>query len=113
MQTSQLGYHPAQPKLAVIELDKGINLQVKAELYSVTPRRKAGKENRPEELGGISPLQLFKSRFQRYKEEGLYLIRYGASVSSVFELPKISTTEECGSLYWSIFTCPDVSYASE
>ena len=89
VQTSQLGYHPAQPKLAVIELDKRDQPQVKAELYSVTPQgEKLVKTIDLKNWGAFLRYNYLKADFSDIKEEGLYLIRYGASVSSVFRIAK-------------------------
>ena len=89
VQTSQLGYHPAQPKLAVIELDKRDQPQVKAELYSVTPQgEKLVKRIDLKSWGAFLRYNYLKADFSDIKEEGLYLIRYGASVSSVFRIAK-------------------------
>ena len=89
VQTSQLGYHPAQPKLAVIELDKRDQPQVKAELYSVTPQgEKLAKRIDLKSWGAFLRYNYLKADFSDIKEEGLYLIRYGASVSSVFRIAK-------------------------
>lgn len=89
VQTSQLGYHPAQPKLAVIELDKRDQPQVKAELYSVTPQgEKLVKTIDLKSWGAFLRYNYLKADFSDIKEEGLYLIRYGASVSSVFRIAK-------------------------
>ena len=89
VQTSQLGYHPAQPKLAIIELDKRDQPQVKAELYSVTPQgEKLVKTIDLKSWGAFLRYNYLKADFSDIKEEGLYLIRYGASVSSVFRIAK-------------------------
>ena len=89
VQTSQLGSHPAQPKLAVIELDKRDQPQVKAELYSVTPQgEKLVKTIDLKSWGAFLRYNYLKADFSDIKEEGLYLIRYGASVSSVFRIAK-------------------------
>ena len=89
VQTSQLGYHPAQPKLAVIELDKRDQPLVKAELYSVTPQgEKLVKTIDLKSWGAFLRYNYLKADFSDIKEEGLYLIRYGASVSSVFRIAK-------------------------
>ena len=87
IQTSQVGYHTKQRKAAVIELEKRDARREKAVLYKVT-------EHGPEEIFSADCAEW--GRFLRYdylifdfthiEDEGLYMIRYGASESSVFRV---------------------------
>jgi hypothetical protein len=88
VQTSQIGYHPAQAKVAVVELDR---------------RDDAGKQTpvlckidaRGEEILLVGTTKPW-GRFLRYnylhfdfsevKEEGLYRVRYGDSYSNIFRI---------------------------
>ncbi|MDR2118656.1 MAG: glycoside hydrolase family 9 protein [Tannerellaceae bacterium] len=87
IQTSQLGYHPNQPKIAVIELDKREMRREKPSLYRITAEGEqevsvaAGQE-----WGQFLRYNYLKFDFSDIKEEGLYQVRYGSSVSSVFRI---------------------------
>lgn len=87
VQTSQVGYLPNQPKMAVIELD------------SRTEERKTISLHRVDANGPVPVLSgegKAWGRFLRYeyltfdfsgvKEPGLYQVRYGESMSSVFRI---------------------------
>jgi len=87
VQTSQLGYHPGQPKVAVIELDKRNMKREKPVLYQIT-----AEGERPvlldstQEWGQFLRYDYLKFDFSDVKEEGLYQVRYGDSMSSVFRI---------------------------
>lgn len=87
VQTSQVGYHPDQPKVAVVELD------------SRDPKREIATLVHITELGENTILTLEGTewgKFLRYnyllfdfsdlREEGLYKLRYNKSESSVFRI---------------------------
>lgn len=88
IQTSQVGYHPAMPKNAVIELDKLDSSRKDMILEKLTP-------NGVETVLSVTP-QKDWGHFLRYnylsfdfsdiKDEGLYRVRYGESLSSVFKI---------------------------
>ena len=89
IQISQTGYHPDEPKTAVVELDSRDDGQGEAKLFRITER---GEEPAGELNGGVW------GRFLRYKyktfdfsgvkEEGLYRIRYGSSETPVFKIAR-------------------------
>jgi hypothetical protein len=87
IQTSQIGYHPNQPKVAIIELDKRELNRDKASLYQITADGEkevasaAGKD-----WGQFLRYNYLKFDFSDIKEEGLYQIHYGTSVSSIFRI---------------------------
>jgi hypothetical protein len=87
VQTSQLGYHPNQPKVAIIELDKRDLRREKPTLYRITSDGKeevsvaAGKE-----WGQFLRYNYLTFDFSNVKEEGLYQIQYANSASSVFRI---------------------------
>ena len=87
VQTSQVGYHPAQPKVAVVELDKRDQRREKAVLYRVTER---GAEEAlaldGKAWGRFLRYEYLLFDFSSIREEGLYQLRYGASASSVFRI---------------------------
>lgn len=87
VQTSQVGYHPDQPKIAVIELDSRDKQIGEPVLYKITD---AGEElilDRPaQEWGKFLRYNYLRFDFSSIREEGLYQVRYGESVSPVFRI---------------------------
>jgi len=87
VQTSQVGYHPMQKKVAFIELDKRDNAHKNAILCKVNANGTsetlliAGAE-----WGNFLRYQYLKFDFSDVKEEGLYKISYGESESSIFRI---------------------------
>ena len=89
IQTSQLGYHPDQPKIAIIELDK-------SDCYCETPLLCKITENGEEEVfadsgedwGQFLRYGYLKFDFSNIKEEGLYRVHYGKSFSSIFRIAR-------------------------
>ena len=87
IQTSQVGYHPAQKKVAVLELDARNQADGNARLYRI------GMEGE-QEVMDIVPLpwgQFLRYNyatldFSRVTEPGLYRIRYKGSESSIFRI---------------------------
>jgi hypothetical protein len=89
IQTSQLGYHSGQQKVAVIELDKRDVKRAKPALYKIT---KDGEKQvlaaDGNEWGSFLRYNYLKFDFTNISEEGLYQVRYGDAVSSVFRIAK-------------------------
>ncbi|MCM1127228.1 MAG: glycoside hydrolase family 9 protein [Lachnospiraceae bacterium] len=87
IQTSQVGYHPAQPKKAVIELDKQDTSQKDAVLYRITEQgEEAFLTLSGEEWGSFLRYRYLVFPFTEVREEGLYKIRYGSAESSIFRI---------------------------
>ena len=87
MQTSQIGYHPNQPKIAVIEIDKRETKREKPILFKIT---ETGEQEiltaEGKDWGQFLRYNYVKFDFTPVKDEGLYQVRYGKSVSSVFRI---------------------------
>jgi hypothetical protein len=87
VQTSQVGYHPCQAKIAIIELDKNETRREKPVLYKIT---ETGAERAfsddAKEWGQFLRYNYLKFDFSAIREEGLYRINYGASQSSIFRI---------------------------
>ena len=89
VQTSQLGYHPAQPKVAIIEIDKRESSREVPYLCKITENGEqkvlsdAGKE-----WGQFLRYNYLKFDFSDIKEEGLYRVHYGSSASSIFKIAR-------------------------
>ena len=89
IQTSQVGYHPSQSKVAVIELDKR-DMDIKtAQLFRLG---KNGREKvadiKPERWGNFLRYNYLKCDFTGIKDEGMYQIQYGDSQSTLFRIAK-------------------------
>ncbi len=87
VQTSQIGYHPFQPKVAVIELDKRESKRERPALYQITDKGEVLKTSAAgEEWGQFLRYNYVRFDFSDVQEEGLYQIRYGNSVSPIFRI---------------------------
>jgi hypothetical protein len=89
VQTSQVGYHPSQTKMAVIELDKRQSNREKPVLFKIT---ETGEKQvlcaEGHEWGQFLRYNYLKFDFTDIREEGLYKVRYGSSESSVFRIAR-------------------------
>lgn len=87
VQTSQVGYHPNQPKTAIIELDKRDDTLEKIILYKITENGKRQVLSADgQEWGQFLRYKYLKYDFTNIREEGLYKIHYGSSESSIFRI---------------------------
>jgi len=89
VQTSQVGYHPEQPKIAFIELDKrDVSLKTPV-LYKITETgMKEVFSAAGYQWGRFLRYEYLKFDFTNIKEEGLYKVCYGASESSIFRIAR-------------------------
>jgi len=87
VQVSQVGYHPAQPKAAVIELDNRTSKREKPALIKIT---ETGEETAVsaagEEWGQFLRYNYLKFDFSGVRDEGLYKVRYGSAESDIFRI---------------------------
>ncbi len=87
---SQVGYHPEQEKVAVIELDKNDKLLPRATLYKLTEEgkliEKYSGEIKP--WGNYFRYNYVKFDFSSVKEPGLYVIQYGQQKTNPFSIGK-------------------------
>lgn len=87
VQTSQVGYHPASAKMAMVELDHRDHHREKAALYRITEK---GEEEilckEAAEWGKFLRYHYLQFDFSKIKEEGLYKVCYGKSESCVFRI---------------------------
>ena len=88
IQTSQVGYHPQQPKRAIIETDARLQSQgVQAELVKVDANgEKVVSTLQPKEWGKFLRYHYLIADFSSVTEPGLYQIRYGDACSSIFRI---------------------------
>jgi endoglucanase len=83
---SQLGYHPNQSKVAVIECDKRhyATAEVCLKRISVSGVRETILSKAPERWGEFLRYQYFKFDFSSVTRPGIYIITYGDSKSNTF-----------------------------
>ena len=87
IQTSQIGYHPAQEKQAVIETDARENSLVQAQLIRIGAEGETvAKTIQPTVWGKFLRYRYLKADFSDVRQPGLYKIRYAKSESSVFRI---------------------------
>ena len=87
VQTSQVGYHPNQPKFAVIELDHRDRSRLQPALYRIGADGAAlVKKGGAAEWGRFQRYDYLRFDFSDVKEPGLYEVRYGDKVSPVFRI---------------------------
>jgi endoglucanase len=84
---SQVGYHPGQPKKAIIELDKSDNRQLKVEICRILGTGPAVvKSGQPEEWGAFLRYNYRTFDFTEIRESGMYIIKCGTASSEPFEI---------------------------
>lgn len=89
VQTSQIGYHPAQKKVAVIELDARDAADLQPVLHKITADGDKVVKNGPSSVWGkLFRYNYLQFDFSEIKEEGLYQVSYGSSLSPVFRIAK-------------------------
>lgn len=89
IQTSQLGYHPNQTKVAIIELDRRERNREMPVLYKITEEGYTKVVSASgQEWGQFLRYNYLTFDFSNVREEGLYQIAYGNSRSSVFRIAK-------------------------
>ncbi len=92
VQVSQVGYHPNQPKQAVIELDNRDANRCSVVLKRFTAKEiEVVREYTPiqvEEWGHFLRYHYLRVDFSDIKEEGLYQFSYGEQKSAIFRIAK-------------------------
>jgi hypothetical protein len=88
IQVSQVGYHPKQPKFAVIELDKLTDYFDTIKLIRVTENSQipVKSNNNPTSWGKFLRYKYLRFDFSEIKDEGVYKIKYGNIESNLFEI---------------------------
>jgi hypothetical protein len=86
IQFSQIGYHPGQEKVTVIELDKNDNPLKKASLFQVTPEGKVVEKLTSDvtQWGKYLRYNYLKFDFTSVKDHGIYFIKYGDQSTNTF-----------------------------
>lgn len=85
---SQVGYHPAQKKVAVIELDTNDKKNHCAKLLHILPdgSRKVAHSARPTPWGKYLRYQYSQFDFSQVRTPGLYVIEYGDQETAPFRI---------------------------
>ena len=87
VQTSQVGYHPLQAKQAIIELDARDSQLQTAQLITITDEgQSVVKEITPTMWGKFLRYNYLQADFSDVTTEGFYQIRYGESLSPIFQI---------------------------
>jgi hypothetical protein len=85
---SQVGYHPQQDKVAIIELDKNDRAAQRMRLLRVTPQGEPEQvlEERPAEWGEYLRYRYRVFDFSEVSGEGIYCLEYGSQRSAAFRI---------------------------
>lgn len=87
VQTSQVGYHPSQEKIAVFELDKRDHDRSEAVLYRITAGgREKVRTSTPVEWGDFQRYTYLQFDFSDVCQEGLYQVCYGTAAGNPFRI---------------------------
>ncbi|MES2674017.1 MAG: glycoside hydrolase family 9 protein [Pseudomonadota bacterium] len=87
---SQVGYHPSQQKIAVIELDKNDKKNPPAKLFKIAAdgTQKIVVSKKLSSWGKYLRYEYRQFDFSNVQEEGLYSIEYGEHKTGVFRIAK-------------------------
>jgi hypothetical protein len=88
VQVSQVGYHPDQPKVAIIELDQNETRRAKATLFRVTETGSLETvlESTPKEWGNFLRYHYVQFDFSTIKKPGMYQVQYGDYRTRPFQI---------------------------
>lgn len=87
IQVSQLGYHPAQQKKAVIETDGSTAIPKSFTLYRMDPGGpETIKSGKPMEWGNFLRYRYYEVDFSEVTEPGVYVLAYGENSSHPFRI---------------------------
>jgi len=88
VQVSQVGYHPNQQKVAVIEMDWNDTNRSSATLFRIgdTGGLKKVFESHPKEWGNFLRYHYLQFDFTAIKEPGIYQVQYGKYISRPFQI---------------------------
>jgi endoglucanase len=88
VQVSQVGYHPNQQKVAVIELDKNDKRRLQASLLRVSEN--GGTETvlkaAPTDWGDFLRYHYLQLNFSKITRPGMYVVRYGSYQTEPFQI---------------------------
>ena len=90
IQHSQVGYHPNQDKIAIIETDPNAMEVAFAELYRINPLGEHIEvlTKEPKVWGNFLRYKYLQFDFSEIRDSGLYVLKYGKSLSQPFQINK-------------------------
>lgn len=90
VQVSQVGYHPAQEKIAVIETDKNDNNIRRAKLLKIDTEGGFSEviSTQPQQWGDFMRYRYYQLDFSEVKEPGMYMVQYGDYTTEPFQINK-------------------------
>lgn len=90
VQVSQVGYHPGQPKIAIIETDKNDSKLQNAELLRVNKKGGFTKviSEKPKLWGDFLRYRYYQLDFSNIKDPGMYVVQYGDYITNPFQISK-------------------------
>lgn len=90
VQVSQVGYHPAQAKVAVIEKDKHDRARGKASLLRIEPDGGVTEvlSDEPEDWGRFLRFRYRRFDFTEVTTPGMYMVKYGAYTTRPFKISR-------------------------
>lgn len=89
IQLSQVGYHPAQPKMVVIETDVNTESIEAIKLLKLTENGvQVVKELKASKWGKFLRYTYFRADFSDFKDEGMYMIQFGNQYGNPFKIDK-------------------------
>ncbi len=88
VQVSQVGYHPGQEKIAMIELDRIDQQRSSATLFRVSENGGLNKvlESSPKEWGNFLRYHYLQFDFSAIKKPGMYQVKYGDYLTEPFQI---------------------------
>ncbi len=88
VQVSQVGYHPAQQKIAVIELDAHDKRKINAALLRVNEDGgfTTMMQAMPKDWGNFLRYHYLQFDFSQIKRPGMYVVKYGDDTTNVFQI---------------------------
>ncbi|MDB5129368.1 MAG: glycoside hydrolase [Mucilaginibacter sp.] len=90
VQVSQVGYHPAQQKIAVIELDRNDKRRLPVSLMRVAENGglEMALKATPTEWGDFLRYHYLQLDFTKITKPGMYVVKYGAYQTEPFQISK-------------------------
>ena len=90
VQVSQVGYHPLQQKIAVIELDKNDNRRLPASLLRINENggMVTVLKTAPKDWGDFLRYHYLQLDFTKVINPGMYIVQYGSCKTEPFQISK-------------------------
>ncbi|MDX1543960.1 MAG: cellulase N-terminal Ig-like domain-containing protein [Christiangramia sp.] len=105
VQVSQVGYHPKQEKITIIETGKNDNDLQKASLLRINKEGglKEVKSETPSKWGNFLRYNYYQLDFSEVREPGMYVVRYKDFTTKPFQINGDVTSGTSGNQPWNIF----------